>query len=83
MIAASLSFAHTSEDESILKINNVCSGIYFIDKGSVDVYYKDNVNSLLTFEEGSYFGDISFIYQIINRYRFIPKSGSNSKFFSL
>ena len=39
------------------------------------MFYKDSKHPLVTLERGSYFGDISFIFQIINKYRMIPNQG--------
>lgn len=66
MVASSLSYEHIDENKSILKQDVVSSGIFFIYKGSVSVYYKEIAHALVIFEEGSYFGDISFIFQVIN-----------------
>lgn len=62
MIASSLSYEHIDETKSIIKQEIVSSGIFFIYKGTVKVYYKDSNYPLVVFEEGSYFGDISFIF---------------------
>jgi CRP-like cAMP-binding protein len=63
MIASSLSYEHVHENKSIIKLDSVSNGIYFIFKGSVTVYYTEpNQHGLVMFEEGSYFGDISYIF---------------------
>jgi signal-transduction protein with cAMP-binding, CBS, and nucleotidyltransferase domain len=62
MIVSSLAYEHVNETDSVLKFNNVSTGIYFVDGGSVKMYYKDSEYSIVTLEEGSYFGDISFIF---------------------
>jgi hypothetical protein len=41
MIAASLSYEHTNENQSILRTDIVSNSIYFIEKGSVGVYHKE------------------------------------------
>ena len=59
------------------------SGIFFIHEGQVDVYYKDSPHILLMFSYGSYFGDVSFIFQVRNQYHYIARPGVESKFYSL
>jgi hypothetical protein len=87
MITSSLSYEHVDNiesDYSMIKTDVVSSGIFFIFRGSVSVYCKDvNEHALLIFEDGSYFGDISFIFQVINQYKYKPTVSNSSKFFSL
>jgi hypothetical protein len=66
MVISSLSYEHVDNiesDFSMIKTEVVSSGIFFIFKGSVSVYNKNvKDHALLIFEDGSYFGDISFIF---------------------
>ena len=65
-------FACVNENESVLPLNVVSRGIFFIFNGHVDLYYKksENITSskLLTLAAGSYFGDISYIFNIRNQF---------------
>lgn len=83
MISSSLSYEHIDENKSIIRTGIVSSGIYFIYRGSVSVYYKEIAHALVIFEEGSYFGDISFIFQVINQYNYMCIPCNNSKYYSL
>ena len=58
------------DKESFITINCISPSIYLIFKGKVDVYYQDNESALFYLETGSYFGDISLIFNTINQYRF-------------
>lgn len=71
MIVSSLALEYIFLKESVIPVGCVSRAIYCIDQGKIQVYSKDSSNSLLTFEPGSYFGEISFIFKIINQYRFI------------
>lgn len=68
MIASSLSYEHidnidSQPDFSMIKTDVVSSSIFFIAKGKVSIFYKnENTHALLILEDGSYFGDISFIF---------------------
>lgn len=83
MLCASLSYEHTSENKSMIKTAVVSNAIYFIFKGQVRVYYKDESHALVNLDEGSYFGEVSFIFQVLNMYTYMPISGQNSKFYSI
>ena len=45
--------------------------MYFVYQGKIDMYYKDNIDPLLKFESGSYFGDISYIFNAKNQFYFM------------
>lgn len=53
--------------KTILKLDIISCGIYFIEKGDIAVSYK-NGPVLVNLHEGSYFGDISFIFQVRNQF---------------
>jgi signal-transduction protein with cAMP-binding, CBS, and nucleotidyltransferase domain len=61
-IASSISFELLEEGSSVMRQDAVSSGIYFIYRGSVQAYWRENEEMLFCLEEGSYFGDISFIF---------------------
>ena len=72
-VVASLSYEFCDVNESrhqksIIMNDVVSSGIYFIYEGQVDMYYKDSNHPLIMFDRGSYFGDISYIFQVRNQY---------------
>jgi hypothetical protein len=66
MVASSLSYEHVDNidsDYSMIKTDVVSTGIFFIFRGSVSLFYKnESQHALLVFEDGSYFGDISFLF---------------------
>jgi len=47
------------------------------------MYYKDSIHPLLMFDRGSYFGDISYIFQVRNQYNYFfraqPELQQNTK----
>ena len=62
----------------------VSNGIYFINEGVVDlVYINKTKHQLVALDPGSYFGDISFIFQVKNQYHYIAKRNSKAKIYSL
>jgi CRP-like cAMP-binding protein len=69
---------------SLIREGVVSSAIYFIQEGQVQVYSRQIEHPLIMFDEGSYIGDISFIYGIRNHYRYIPTQPINRvKIFNL
>ena len=66
MILSSLQYQFVDPEESIIKIGQKSTGIYFILDGNVDVYYKLNDQKLLVLREGSYFGEVSYIFKTYN-----------------
>lgn len=65
-VIASLSYEHFEPNESILRLDVVSSEIYFIYEGEVVVTYKERENVLIHFDQGSYIGDTSYIFEIRN-----------------
>ena len=57
--------------------NVVSNGIYFIIEGSVEVCYKDSLDSIITLRKGSYFGEISYLFKTLNQFYFENKKDSN------
>ena len=57
--------------------------IYFILSGIVDVFHMDSKDSLVHFKEGSYFGEVSYIFKVRNKYSFIPRPKTKYQIFSL
>jgi len=59
----------------------ICRDIYFIYENNVDVYYGSNDDNCgcdhdpsykaFTLKEGSYFGEISMLFETNNTYRYI------------
>ena len=75
-VIASLSYENFEPDENILRLDVVSSGIFFIYDGEVEVSYKLNEYVLLIYDQGSYIGDTSFIFQIRNQYQYKSKQGN-------
>ena len=69
LIISSLTLEFVRSKDSIIE-KKVASKIYFIDSGKINVYYKDMPHKLLHLEEGSYFGDISLLFQVENNFRY-------------
>lgn len=66
-------------DGCILNLDQITTGIYFIDKGVVSVRYQ-NSDIICKLDDGSYFGEISYLFQVRNQYKFTlenNKSGSD------
>lgn len=88
-ISSSLSYEQIDENLeniSVIRQDAVSCGIFFLYQGQVQMFWRNTPHHLVTFEVGSYFGDISFIFQIRNQYRYIPmkKDSKNEiKIFSL
>lgn len=83
-VISCLQYEHIKPNESILSINVVGTGIYFIQEGKVEVFSRDQELPLLMFDAGSYFGDSSFIFKIRNQYGYFFKSErADNQIFSL
>ena len=54
---------------NMIRVDKVSTGIYFIERGLVTVSYKSS-GVLCKLSEGSYFGEISYLFQVRNRYHF-------------
>jgi signal-transduction protein with cAMP-binding, CBS, and nucleotidyltransferase domain len=52
-------------NENVIETGIVSRGIYFIFKGHVSIFYKDS-SELAKLGSGSYFGDISYIFNLKN-----------------
>ena len=55
---------------SFIPLDVVSKSLYLIDNGKVDVYYQESEHALVHYEDGSYFGDISYIFKAKNQYKF-------------
>ena len=53
----------------ILPIDTLSTGIYFINKGVITVKYQ-NSGILCRLDDGSYFGEISYLFSLRNQYKF-------------
>jgi len=51
---------------SLIDVDVISTKIVFVYTGAIDVYYKDHADPLLNFDNGSYFGDISYIFKAKN-----------------
>ena len=63
---ACLQLEHCRVEETILGINEISTGIYFIQEGNIEVWAKNQNDSILRFESGTYIGDSSYIFKIRN-----------------
>ena len=82
-IIASLSYEHFETKDSILRLDVVSQALYFIYDGQVEVSYKQSDQVILVYDQGSYIGDASYIFQIRNQYKYRQapvKSGMKSNF---
>ena len=72
MVIASLTLdqSYTDDSEPLLPLDIVSSRIYCIWQGTIDMYYKNGPHLLTELDEGSYFGEISYIYRVRNQYGF-------------
>lgn len=61
------------DDRNVIPIDIVSPGIYFIYEGTIELYSKKLDNPILNLNEGSYFGEISYIFEIINQYYYYFK----------
>lgn len=83
-IVASLTYEHVRDNDVIMRLNEVSSSIFFVHEGEVEVSYKYNRQPLLLFEQGSYFGDTSFIFKILNQYAYrVKPCEHDARIFSL
>ena len=48
-------------------------------EGYVEMFYKNSPHPILIYEDGSYFGDVSYLNQVRNFYKFKLSSCSDSK----
>jgi CRP-like cAMP-binding protein len=67
----------------MLALDEVSEAIYFIHEGIVEVSYKQSDYALVQFEEGSYIGDISYIYKIFNQYTYRTKYSPDEKLLTI
>lgn len=84
-VIASLSYEHFEPQESILRLDVVSSEIYFIYEGEVEVTYKEHDDVLIYFDQGSYIGDTSYIFEIRNQYKYrcIQDGKSKARIYAL
>ena len=83
-IVASLTYEHFEMGENMLPLNEITEQIFFVHDAEVTVAYKTWPHQLLLFEQGSYFGDTSYLFKIINHYRYTLQSHpESSRIYSL
>ena len=72
---ASLEYVHIyDKKDSLVRLDMISRGITFIQKGNIAVSYKVLDNPILFLNTGSYLGDISYIFQKINKYKYLATS---------
>ena len=68
MILSSLQYEpYLGIEESILPLNTISNGIHFLFRGMVDIYYKSS-QKLISLGPGSYFGEISYLFNVRNQF---------------
>ena len=72
MICASLQYENFDLKDKInmIRYGIVSTSIMLIQEGSIDMYYKNNKEPILVYDEGSYFGEVSLLFKVRNHYRF-------------
>jgi signal-transduction protein with cAMP-binding, CBS, and nucleotidyltransferase domain len=76
-VIASLKYEHFQRPgDLVIPINEISDGIYLIHEGQVEVSHKNIDHKLLEYDSGSYIGDTSFIFRILNQYMFKAKQSS-------
>ena len=75
-VIASLQYEHYQLGDLVMEIGEVSSCIYMIQEGQVDVSYKDSPYVLLEYDGGSYIGDTSYIFGILNQYKYTTRQAS-------
>jgi len=90
-VVASLSYEYLDRDdedkdaiiENIIGLDVISSAIFFLFEGQLDMCYMENKVPLVVLEAGTYFGEISYLFQTKNKYNFVPHPGQNCKLYSL
>ena len=62
-----------------ISLNTTSKNIFLIAEGSIEVKYAEH--PILTFRDGSYFGEVSFLLNVANKYNFI--GNKNTKLYSI
>ena len=57
--------------------------MYFILNGTIDIHYKRDPQSLIYLKQGSYFGEVSYLFKLKNKYSYVPRTKQNYSLFSL
>ena len=70
MFLASLQLEYNSDFEFLPSIGIHSSSIYFIQKGKLEVTLRDHKEAFLILDDGCYYGDISFLLNLINEYKY-------------
>ena len=66
-LASCLTYQHydvENPDHNFLELGTISKRIILIFEGEINMYYKNNTDSLTTFQAGSYFGEISYLFKI-------------------
>ena len=72
MVLASLEYEHIYDDgrDSLVPLGLISRGITFIQNGHIVVSYKSMEDPLINLKSGSYFGEISYIFKLVNQYSY-------------
>ena len=69
---------------SFIPLDVVATSLYLIDNGRVDVFYQESEHALVHYDDGSYFGDISYIFKAKNQYKFkLQNKDKDTKIYSI
>jgi len=69
-LASCLTYKHYDTEDphnhNLLELGTISRGIVLIFEGEVSMFYKNNPVSLTSFQAGSYFGETSMMFKIVN-----------------
>ena len=76
----------TKLKDSLLRVGVKSTGITFVLEGSVELYYKNAASPFLIYDEAVYFGDIGYLFETRNFYKYRilePEQNKRFKIFSI
>jgi hypothetical protein len=82
MFLASLQLEYNCDYEFLPGIGIISQSIYFIYKGKLEVTLRDKEEPFLVLDDGCYYGDISYLFDLINEYVYSAKE-RNCQVFSI
>jgi hypothetical protein len=72
-----------NNDNAFIIEGIVSPTIFFIFRGQIDVTLKEQKDHFLTLDNGCYFGDISFLFDLNNKYVYTVKDEQKAQVFSI
>ena len=79
MIIASLQYEQYEVGANMIAYGVVSKKMVLVQEGLVEMFYKNSTMPLLLYEDGSYFGEISYLFDVKNLYRFKLANSENKK----